>query len=276
MPNRYRRNSSPEPNPSDPVIVLPESVDTIASQTVHSCTVVTTVEMSAVTELKHPNKARPKRPKQMEKSSDIELSAMSNIGSSNGLCPSENVAETPTNTEQQGRNTRHRYQSQRTTRSSKIYPEQSASGNNFCTQSDAWPEQRHKIHGRTSLPATAVGSSSRDDRDLRIQQFIDAPKKVTFTLPAKPTSEGETAVVMDDGSSLRTLSSQSRSSPGLESMSRVSTSQSMQESDSESECWYSFLKKKLPWLSLAYFARRYYGVWLQKMPVKVNQLYLYS
>ena len=224
----------------------------------------------------------------MEESNHRELPAMDNIrtnnevATSNGsLGASTNVAQTQTEIEQQRRrdsgNTRPCYLSQRTTRSSKIYPEQSASGNNLCTQSVAWPEQRHKGHGCTSRPTDDEGSSSRDDRDVRTQQFTDAPKKVAFTLPAKSASEGETAVAVDEGSSLNgTLGSHSRSSPGLESaMSRVSTSQSMQDSDSKPNSWYSFLKKKLQYLSLAYFARRYYGVWLQKMPVKVSQPYPY-
>ena len=237
--------------------------------------------MSAVTEWKHPKRARPKRPKQMENSSDVELPDMGSVRSSDGVGTSktrrgasENVAQTETITEQQGRrdrlNSRPCYHSQRTTRSTQIYPEQIASGSNFCTQSVAWPERRGKGHDCTNRPATAAGSSPRDDRDVRTQQPIDEPKKVAFTLPPEPASEGETAVAMDGGSFSRISSSHSRSSPGLESMSRVSSSQSIQDSDSESDCWCSYLKKNLQWLSLAYFTRCYYGVWLLKMPVKVT------
>ncbi|XP_020624651.1 protein patched homolog 1-like isoform X2 [Orbicella faveolata] len=275
--NRYRPSPPSEHNSSDSVII-PGNVEATALKTVHSSSVVT-FEVSAASEWSLHKAPRSRRDRQIEDPSDLELPAVGSIPNSGGVDTSKsgagalaNVTETQTEIEQGRRdpgNTRLCYQSQRTTRSSKIYPEQSASGNNFCKQSEAWTEGRHNSHGCTSRPATAVGSSSRDDRDARTQQSTDAPKKVTFTLPAKPASAGKTAVVMDDASSLRTLSSHSRSSPGVESMSRISTSQSMQECDSESECWCSFLKTKLQWLSLAYFARRYYGVWLQKMPVKV-------
>lgn len=284
MKNRYRPSPPSEHNSSDSVII-PGNVEATALKTVHSSSVVT-FEVSAASEWSLHKAPRSRRDRQIEDPSDLELPAVGSIPNSGGVDTSKsgagalaNVTETQTEIEQGRRdpgNTRLCYQSQRTTRSSKIYPEQSASGNNFCKQSEAWTEGRHNSHGCTSRPATAVGSSSRDDRDARTQQSTDAPKKVTFTLPTKPASAEKTAVVMDDASSLRTLSSHSRSSPGVESMSRVSTSQSMQECDSESECWCSFLKTKLQWLSLAYFARRYYGVWLQKMPVKVNQVYPYS
>ena len=278
--SRYRPSSLPELDRSS-TFIIPGIIQETVSQTGNSTSVVKTVEVSAVTEWK-----RPKRPKQLEESSDVELADIESVRSSNCRVgtsksrtgASENVAQTQTNTKEQTRrdrgNSRPCYYSQRTTRSSKIYPEQIASGNSFCTQSVAWPERGHKRHGCTGHPATAAGSSSRNDRDVRTQQPTDAPKKVAFTLPAKPASEGETAVVMDGDSIFRISSSHSRSSPSLHSMSRVSSSQSMQDSDSESDCLCSFLKKKLELHSLAYFARCYYGVWLQKMPVKVNQLYL--
>ena len=268
--DRYRPNPLPEEDLSS-TFIIPGIIQETASQTGNSTSVIKTIEVSSVTEWKHPKKARPKRPKQMEYSRDIELPDIESVRSSDGVGTSktrrgasENVAQTQTITEQQARRdcgiSRPCYHSQRTTRSTKIHPEQIASGSNFCTQSVAWPERRGKGHGCTGHLATAGGT----------QQPTDAPKKVAFTLPAKSASEGEIAVAMDGGSFLRTSSSHSRSSPGLESMSRVSSSQSIQEPASESHCWCSYLKKRLQWLSLAYFARCYYGVWLQKMPVKVN------
>lgn len=282
--NRYRPSSLSELDRSS-TFIIPGIIQETVSQTESSTSVIKTVEVSAVTEWKHPKRARPKRPKQMEKPSGIELADTDSALSSNEVdnsktrtSASENVAQTQTNTEKQPRrdrgNSRPCFHSQRTTRSSKIYPEQIASGNIFCTQSVAWPEQRHKGHGCSDRQATAGDSSFRDDRNVRTQQSTDAPKKVAFNLPAKSASEQETAVAMDEDSFSRISSSHLRSSPGLESMSRVFSSQSMRDSDSESECWCSVLKK-LQWLSLAYFARGYYGVWLQKMPFKVNQLYSY-
>ena len=259
---------------------MPGIIQETASQTEHSSSVVT-IEVSAVTEWKSHKRVRFRRDKQMEEPSDYELPATDKIRSNNEVGTSKSrvgsstiVPQTQTETEQQCRRdhgkTRPCYQRQTTARSSKIYPEQSASGNHSCTQSLAWPDRRHKIHDCKSRPVTVVGLSSGDDSEVWTQQPTDAPKKVAFMLPAKPASEGETAVAVNEGSSLRKLSSHSRSSPGLESM-MVVTSQCMQ--DSEYNCCCSLLKKKLQWFSLAYFARRYYGVWLQKMPVKVNQPY---
>lgn len=283
--NRYRPSSLSELDRSS-TFIIPGIIQETVSETENSTSVIKTVEVSAVTEWKHPKRARPKRPKQMEKPSDIELADTDSALSSNEVGnsktrtgASENVAQTQTNTEEQARrdrgNSRPCFHSQRITRSSKIYPEPIASGNNFCTQSVAWPEQRHKGRGCSDRQATAGDSSFRDDRDVRTQKRTDAPKRVAFNLPAKSASEQETAVAMDEDSFSRISSSHLRSSPGLGSMSRVSSSQTMRDSDSESECWCSLLKKKLQWLSLAYFARCYYGLWLQKMPVKVNQLYSY-
>lgn len=279
MQDRYRLAPLPEQDPKS-TFIIPGIIQETASQTEHSSSVVT-FEVSAVAEWRSHKRVRFRRDEQMEEPSDYELPAMDKIRSNNEVGTSKSrvgsstiVPQTQTETEQQCRrepgNTRPCYQSQTTARSSKIYPEQSASGNNFCTESLAWPDQRQKIHDCKSRPVTVVGLSSGDDSEVWTQQPSDAPKKVAFTLPAKPASEGETAVAVNEASSLRKLSSHSRLSPGLESM-MVGTSQSMQ--DSEYNCWCSFLSKKLQWLSLAYFAKRYYGVWLQKMPVKVNQLY---
>ena len=278
MNDRYRPSLPPEHNSSDPYI-LPGNVEITASQTVHSSSVVS-FEVSAVTEWRRHKGPYSGRDKQTEDSSDLELPAVGTTPSSgrvgtsrSGVGALANVAEFQTEIDhvrQDLGNTRPCYQTQRTTRSSKICPEQSATGNNFCIRSEAWPERIHTSHGFTSRPATVVGTSFQDDRDVRTQQSTDAPKKVTFTLPGKPAAKVETVVALNDRPSLRTLSSHSGSSPGLQSMSRASIPQSIQESDSESDCWCSFLKKNLQWLSLTYFATHYYGVWLQKMPVKVN------
>ena len=278
MEGRYRPSPLPEQDCSSTVII-PGIIQETTSQTENSSSVVTTVEVSAVTEWKRHKRVRFRRDKEMEESRD-HVPAVGNIRSSNeggtsksGVDASTDVAQTQTETEQHGR--RDPGQSRRTARSVKIYPEQSTKGNDCSTTSEAWAEQRHDSHGCESCPATTVSSFSRDDRDVRTHQPTDAPKEVAFTLPAKPASEGKTDVAMDEDFPLRTLSSHSRSLPGLESMSRFSASQCVQDSDSEFDCWCSFLKKNLQWLSLSYFATHYYGVWLQKMPVKVNQLLLF-
>lgn len=230
----------------------------------------------------------------MPESSEIELTVMDNICSSNGVGASKtsagasaNVAKTQTawaiNTEQQRRrdcNTRPPHQGHATKRSSKICPEQGTNDSDYCTCSEVVPEQRretnaYKGHARDIvINEHVVRSTTRGESNVQTQPPTHAAKNVTFNLPPNAASEGETAVAMDEGSSSRP--SHSRSSPGLESMSRVSTLQSMQDSDSESNSRWSLLKKKLQFLSLAYFARRYYAVWLQKLPVKVNQPYPYS
>lgn len=222
----------------------------------------------------------------MAESGDIELSAMGNIRSSNGMGSTKARAGASANVvqvqfagsldrEQRSSrecNTRPPYQSQGTSRSLKIFPEQSGSDFNHCTCSESMPEQRskryaYKSHARdTVINENAVALSPRGESNMRTQP----PRNVQFHVSANAGSNGETsAVAMAECSSLRSSSSHSRSSPGLDSMSGVSSSQSMQDSDSECNSRWSSLKKNLQCLSLSYFARHYYGPWLQRMPVKV-------
>ena len=223
--NRYRPSSLSELDRSS-TFIIPGIIQETVSETENSTSVIKTVEVSAVTEWKHPKRARPKRPKQMEKPSDIELAdtdsalSSSEVGNSKTRTgASENVAQTQTNTEEQARrdrgNSRPCFHSQGTTRSSKIYPEPIASGNNFCTQSVAWPEQRHKGLGCSDRQATAGDSSFRDDRNMRTQQSTDAPKKVAFNLPAKSASEKETVVAVDEDSFLRRTGTFASESKGM-------------------------------------------------------------
>ena len=219
----------------------------------------------------------------MAESGDIELSAMGNIRSSNGMGTTKARAGASANVVQvqfagsvdreqrssRDCNTRPPYQSQGTSRSLKIFPEQSGSDNNHCTCSEAMPEQRskryaYKGHARdTVINEKAVVLSPRGESNMRTQP----PRNVQFHVSANAASNRETSsVALAECSSLRSSSSHSRSSPGLDSMSRVSTSQSMQDSDSECKSWW----RSLQCLSLSYFARHYYGPWLQRMPVKVT------
>ena len=274
-------------------VILPGSVQAAASQTIHLPNMVT-VQASASAELgatpvtEWPRLKRMSSRK-MAESGDIELSAMGNIRSNNGVGTTKARAGASANVVQvqfagsvdreqrssRGCDPRPPYQSQGTSRSLKIFPEQSGSDNNHCTCSEAMPEQRSKryaymSHARdTVINENAVVLSPRGESNMRTQP----PRNVQFRVSANTASNGETsAVAMAECSSLRTSSSHSRSSPGLESVSRVSTSQSSQDSDSENDSQWTSLKKKLRCLSLSYFARHYYGPWLQKMPVKVTNM----
>lgn len=274
-------------------VILPGSVQAAASQTIHLPSMVT-VQASASAELgATPMTEWPRfkrmSSRKMAESGDIELSAMGNIRSSNGVGPTKARAGASANVvqvqfagsldrEQRSSrecNTRPPYQSQGTSRSLNIFPEQCGSDYNHCTCSESMPEQRsrryaYKSHARdTVINENAVALSPRGENNTRTQP----PRNVQFHVSANAASNGETsAVAMAECSSLRSSSSNTRSSPGLDSMSRVSTSQSMQDSDSERNNRWSSLKKKLQCLSLSYFARRYYGPWLQLMPVKVTNM----
>ena len=274
-------------------VILPGSVQAAASQTIHLPNMVT-VQASASAELGATPMAEWPRFKRMSsrkmaESGDIELSAMGNIRSNNGVGTTKARAGASANVVQvqfagsvdreqrssRGCDPRPPYQSQGTSRSLKIFPEQNGNDNNHCTCSEAMPEQRskryaHKSHARdTVINENAVVLSPRGESNIRTQPT----RNVQFHVSANAASNGETsAVAMAECSSLGTSSSNSRSSPGLESMSRVSTSQSSQDSDSEGNSRWSSLKKKLRYLSLSYFSRHYYGPWLQKMPVKVTNM----
>lgn len=281
-------------------VILPGSVQATASQTIHLPSMVT-VQASAsaevgstqMTDWQRHKRVCSRRDKQMSESSDIELSAMGNIRSSNGVGSSKAKAGASANivqvqlagsmdADQRGSrdcNTRPPYQGQATSRSLKIYPEQSVSDNNYnCTCSEVAPEPRSKRHPYKSnsrdtiINGSAVVLTPRGDNlqsKMRTQPPAFAPRNVQFQVSANAASNAETTVATAECSSLRTSSSHSRSSPGLESMGRASTSQSMRDLDSELNSRWSSVKKNLHVVSLSYFARNYYGPCLQKMPVKV-------
>lgn len=274
-------------------VILPGSVQAAASQTIHLPSMVT-VQASASAELgATPMTEWPRfkrmSSRKMAESGDIELAAMGNICSNNGMGTTKARAGASANVVQvqfagsvdrEQRSSRDcysrpPYQSQGTSRSLKIFPEQSGSDYSHCTCSEGIPEQRskryaYKSHARdTVINENAVVLSPRGESNMRTQP----PRNVQFHVSANAASNGETsAVATAERSSLRSSSSHSRSSPGLDSMSGVSTSQSMQDSDCECNSRWSSLKKKLRFLSLSYFARHYYGPWLQKMPVKVTNM----
>lgn len=281
-------------------VILPGSVQATASQTIHLPSMVT-VQASAsaelnstpMTEWQRHRRVCSRRDKQMSESSDIELSAMGNIRSSNTggstkarAGASANVVQVQLagsmDAEQRSSRDCHTklpYQGQSTSRSLKIYPEQTASENNYsCTCSEVAPEPRskrypHKNNSRdTVINGSAVVLTPKGEglhNKMRTQQPGYTPRNVQFQVSANAASNAETTMATAECSSLRSSSSHSRSSPGLESMGRASTSQSIRDLDSESNSRWSSLKKKLRVVSLSYFARNYYGPWLQRMPVKV-------
>ncbi len=286
-------------------VILPGSVQATASQTIHLPSMVT-VQASAsaelgstpMTEWQRHKRMCSRRDKQMSESSDIELSAMGNIRSSNGVGSTKARAGASANVvqvqlagsrdaEQRSSRdcyTRPPYQGQATSRSLKIYPEQSVSdtSNYNCTCSEVVSEPRSKRHPYKSnsrdtvingspVVLTPRGESLHSKTQTQPPSY--APRNVQFQVSANAATNAETAVATAECSSLRTSSSHSRSSPGLESMGRASTSQSIRDLDSESNSRWSSIKKKLHVVSLSYFARNYYGPWLQKMPVKVYPLH---
>ena len=289
-------------------VILPGSVQATASQTIHLPSVVT-VQASALAELgsapvtRQHKRGPGRRGRQMSESEDIELSAMGNIHGNNGVGTakaragaSANVVQVQLATEQKSsRDSNMRPSYQGYNRSLKIHPEKSVSES--CTCSEAAPEQRSKKHVTKShsrdsvinenaryasksysrdsiINENAVLFTSRGESKARAQAQSSVPRNVQFQVSANAASNGETAMAMAECSSiresLRTSSSHSRSSPGIESMGRASTAQSLQDSEAESSSRWSIVKKKLSVLSLSCFARDYYGPWLQRMPVKVS------
>lgn len=275
---------------------LPGSVQATASQTIHLPNVVT-VQASASAELGGTPRADWQRPKRLSsrrdrrtaESGDIELSAMGNIRSTHGVSTANARAGASASVVQvqlagsmdaEKRSSRDcitRPSCHQGHRSLKIHPEQSA--NDSCTCSEAASKLRSKRHAHKSrsrdtvINENAVVLASRGESRTRTQPPTNAPRNLQFQVSANAASNGETAVAMAECSStqesVRTSSSHSRSSPGLESMGRASTSQSIQDSDPESNSRWGVVKKKLQALSLSNFARDYYGPWLQRMPVKV-------
>lgn len=271
-------------------VILPGSVQATASQTIQLPSMVTVqASASAETEWQCHRRVCSRRDKQMSESNDIELSAMGNIRSSNAGGSTKAKAGASANVVQvqlagsmdaeqhssRDCNTRVPYQGQSTSRSLTIYPEQTASDNNCsCTCSEVATEPRskrypHKSNSRdTIINGSAVVLTPKGE-GLHNKMRTQPPRNVQFQVSANAASNAETTMATAECSSLRSSSSHSRSSPGLESMGRVSTSQSIRDLDSESNSRWSSLKKKLRVISLSYFARNYYGPWLQRMPVKV-------
>ncbi|KAJ7372959.1 Protein patched 1 [Desmophyllum pertusum] len=262
---------------------LPGSVQATASQTIHLPNVVT-VQASASAELggtprtdwQRPKRLSSRRDRRTAESGDIELSAMGNIRSTHGVSTANARAGASASVVQvqlagsmdaEKRSSRDcitRPSCHQGHRSLKIHPEQSA--NDSCTCSEAASKLRSKRHAHKSR-----------SRDTVINENAVV---LASEVSANAASNGETAVAMAECSStqesVRTSSSHSRSSPGLESMGRASTSQSIQDSDPESNSRWGVVKKKLQALSLSNFARDYYGPWLQRMPVKISVLFIFA
>ena len=236
----------------------------------------------------------------MSESDDIELSAMGNIRSSNGTGTSTARAGASANLvlaseQRNSRDSNMRATCQGYNRALKVHPEKSASDS--CTCSEIMPEHRSKslanksfsrdsvINENARYPTksysrdsiineNAVLFTSRGESKARTQTQSSVPRNVQIQVSANAASNGDTAVAMAECSSIRdsprSSCSHSRSSPDIESMGRASTSQSLQYPDAESSSRWSVFKEKLTVLSLSYFAREYYGPWLQRMPMKVD------
>ena len=294
-------------------VVLPGSLQATASQTIHLPSVVT-VQASALAELGSPpvtqrqhRRGLGRRSRQMSEPDDIELSAVSNIRSSNGVSTAKARAGAAANVVQvqlagsmaseqkSSRDSNMRPSYQGYNRALKVHPEKSVSDS--CTCSEAATDHRSKRHATKSfsrdsvinenarhfskscsrdsiINENAVLFTSRAESKARTQAQPNVPRNVQFQVSANATSNGETSVATAECSStresLRTSSSHSRSSPGLESLGRASTSQSLRDPEDESSGRWSLVKKKLSVLSLSSFARDYYGPWLQRMPMKVH------
>lgn len=284
-------------------VILPGSVQATASQTIHLPNVVT-FQASALAELGSPpmtqrqhKRAPGRRMRQMSEAEEIEMSALGNIRSSNAAGTSRTRAEASANVVQvqlAGRDSNMRPSCQGYNRSLKIHPETNVGDS--CSCMEAAPEQRSKRHATKGLsrdsvinenaryPAksyskdsiineNAVLFTSRGDGKPWTHAQTNVPTNVQIQVSANAASNGETAMAMAECSSteesLRMSSSQSRSSPGIESMGRASTLQSLGEPDTESSSGWSKVRKKIANFSLSCIARDYYGPWLQRMPVKV-------
>lgn len=288
-------------------VILPGSVQATASQTIHLPNVVK-VQASALAELGSPpvsqrqhKRGTGRRPRQMPESDDIEMSAMGNVRSCNGV-GSKARAEASANVVQvqlagsvarelkNSRDSNVRPSLQAYNRPMKIHPERSVGDS--CTCSEAAPEQRTKRHPTKScsrdsvinenaryatkdsiINENAVLFTRRGESKSRTPTQSSVPTNVQIQVSANAMSNGETTVAMAECSStqesMRPPSSHSRSSPGIESMGRTSTSQSLQDQDTKASSRWSTVRRKLSNLSLSCFARDHYGPWLQLMPVKV-------
>ncbi|CAH3129517.1 unnamed protein product [Pocillopora meandrina] len=283
-------------------VILPGNIQATASQTLHFPNVVT-VQASASAEvgntplterLRH-KRGCPSRDRQMTESSDFELSALGNIRSSNGVGNAKAKAGASANvvqvqlgrsldTEQQdGHDFNTRPSShQGHNKSFAIYSEQTPADS--CTCGEAGPDLRgrrrtYKGQSKDTIDENAVVLASRGESKIRTLLPTNTPRNVQFQVSANAAANGESTVATAECSSvqdlMRTRSSNSRSSPGLDSMWRASTNRSMSDPDLESNRW-NMVKEKLQVLSLSYFAKEYYGPWLQKMPVKISVLFVFA
>ena len=288
-------------------VILPGTVQATASQTIHLPRVVT-VQASASAEVdnqptaQHQHKrGQGKKPWPVSESDEIDLSAFGNAQDSNSDCHTKARAEATTNIVQVQmaadqktikdsvvRPLHHGYN-----RTLKIHPETSTA--NSCTCSEGTLDQRIKTFAAEShsrdcilnenakcaaqpkdsvINENAVLFTKRTDTKS-YPQAQSVPANVQIQVSANAASSSRTAVARAECSSthgsLRTVSSQTRSSPGIESMGRASTAQSQQEHSTNvvKNCWQK-ATEKLETYSLSCIARDYYGPWLQQMPVKVR------
>ncbi|PFX16833.1 Protein patched-like 1 [Stylophora pistillata] len=273
-------------------VVLPGSIQATASQTLHFPNMVT-VQASAsaevgntpLTERQRHRRGCARRDKQTNESSDFELSALGNIHSSNGAGNAKANAGASANvvqvqlagsldTEQQDSydfNTRPSSR-QNHSKSFAIYSEQSRADSCTCGEAGLDPQGRRRTYKNQSrdtiINENAVVLASRGESKMRTLPPMNTPRNVQFQVLANAASHG-------DSDFMRTRSSNSRSSPGLDSVGRTSTAQSLSEPELESTRW-NVVKKKLQVLSLSYFAKEYYGPWLQRMPVKISVLFVFA
>ncbi|XP_068677045.1 protein patched homolog 1-like isoform X1 [Montipora foliosa] len=288
-------------------VILPGSVQATASQTIHLPSVVT-VQASALAEVdsqptiqcQH-KRGQGRKPYQVSEPEEFELTALGNIHK--GTCHSRAKAEAMANvvqvqlaTDQKGgRETAVRPLCQGFNRMMKIHPE--SNNSNDCAFSEGAFEQRVKRYAGNSHSQDCVvnenakypsKSYSRDgvinENSVLFSSRKDSksqgvPRNVQFQLSANAASNGETAMAMAECSSthesFRTLTSQSRFSPGLES--RSSTSQSIQEPLAQNaRSGWRKVTEKMSKCSLYYIARDHYGPWLQQMPVKITVLFMFA
>ncbi|XP_074612004.1 protein patched homolog 1-like isoform X2 [Acropora palmata] len=294
-------------------VILPGTVQATASQTIHLPRVVT-VQASASAEVdnqptaQHQHKrGQGKKPWPVSESDEIDLSAFGNAQDSNGDCHTKARAEATTNIVQVQmaadqktikdsvvRPLHHGYN-----RTLKIHPETSTA--NSCTCSEGILDQRIKSFAAEShsrdcilnenakcaaqpkdsvINENAVLFTKRTD-SKSYPQAQSVPANVQIQVSANAASSSRTAVARAECSSthgsLRTVSSQTRSSPGIESMGRASTAQSQQEHSTNvvKNCWQK-VTEKLEMYSLSCIARDYYGPWLQQMPVKITVLFMFA
>ena len=239
--------------------------------------------------------------KQVSESEDIELSATSNVCSGNGVGIGRGKAGASANVVQvqvagsvaaqqkSSKESASKPPFQGYSRAFKVHPDKSVIDRCSCMDPAASSEQRSKRHvARSTSKDSVVNENARylaknyskdsvinDNAVLfrsreETKAWASAPRNFQFQVSANAVSNGETSVAKAECSSVqepsRTSSSHSRSSLGVESMERASTSVSWCDTQEAFSGWW----QKLEFLSLTAFARDHYGPWLQKMPVKVS------